>query len=348
MWAVLIAVLLSTAPGDGVGLAPGPGPASGPAAPTVPAAGEEPAPSEPEESALVSLGAILAAAGVLAAAGRPRGPAPGDGLGLRERPLVVFVPGHGNGPGDFDDLVALMDLGPDDHRVFDYRWAAESADPVHASQAAPIDDTADALNGYLAGIADGGRPVYLVGFSKGGAAVAELVSRWDAGTPPPVPGVVGAAMLDPPISGGLQGVVQSLGEVIGPIPDDGGYDPLHCRWKVFCEDTREHLGEEAGVEVMVLRNPKAGITNFDDRPEGLRIYDVPDEGRGPLAALAHNPFSYARRVAEAHEAVLHDPRVAECILSEMDLPGSCHIEAPRPPLARCGGSGGGGVPVLAD
>ena len=114
---------------------------------------------------------------------------------------------------------------------------------------------------------------------------------------------------------------------MGPIPDDGGYDPVDCRLFRGCVDHRDHLGERSGVEVVVLRNPKAGITSFDDRPAGLRVYDVADEGRGPLASVLHNPFSYPGRVAEAHDAVLHDRRVADCIRAEMRRPGSCRIPA---------------------
>jgi len=280
--------------------------------------------------------------------GRDDQPVPGEGLGLAEGPLVVFVPGHGNTLSDFDGLVDLMDLEPGEFRVFDYRWTVETADHAHASQAADIDSTADALNAYLAGVADGGRKVYLVGFSKGGAGIAELVSRWDHGIPPPVAGVVGAALLDPPISGGFQGVVQSLGFHVGPIPDDGGYNPVHCEGIGRCQDHRDHLGEGSGIEVLVLRNPKAGITNFNDRPDGLRVYDVPDAGRGPLDALVHDPLSFGSRVAEAHEAVLHDQRVADCILAEMAEPGSCDIPDSKPSIARSGGGSGGSAILMVD
>jgi hypothetical protein len=273
---------------------------------------------------------------------------PGDALGLTDRPLVVFVPGHGSGMDCFDDLAGLMELSPGDYRVFDYRWVEETPDPAHASQTADIDSAADALNAYVAGLAVD-QEVYLVGFSKGGATIAEMLSRWDDGVPAPVEEVTGAALLEPPISGGLHGTIQSLGRFVGPIPDDGGYSPVDCDWfGLRCTDNREHLGEAAGVEVVVLRNPNAGITTFDDRPEGLRVYDVPDDGRGPLESLLHNPLTYPVRMAEAHEAVLHDPRVAECILAEMASPGSCDIPAVRSPLARCGGSGGGGAVLMAD
>lgn len=347
MPALLITFVLAlTAPGDANRLAPDP------PEPTPPVTAPAQAPASPAEAPVLPIASILAAGAALAAGlrGRDDEPAPGDGLGLSGDPLVVFVPGHGNGPADFHDLVDLMDLGPDDYRVFDYRWTVETTDQVHASQAAGIDSTADALNAYLAGVTDGNRKVYLVGFSKGGAGIAELVSRWDDGAPPPVPGVVGAALLDPPISGGFQGFVQSIGKYVGPIPDDGGYNPMECDWLRRCHDNRDHLGDAAGVEVLVLRNPKAGITNFDDRPDGLRVYDVPDDGRGPLGALLHNPFTYSSRVAEAHDAVLRDQRVADCIRAEMAELGSCDIPGPgrQASLVRCGGGGGGGAILAAD
>ncbi|MBU1866196.1 MAG: alpha/beta hydrolase [Actinobacteria bacterium] len=323
MTALLLTVVMALAPGDATRLSPGPADTAAPTT-TVP---EAPAP-EPIETPIVPIASIIAAGIALAGTllGRKGKVAPGNGLGLSGDPLVVFVPGHGNAPEDFDGLIDLMDLEPEEYRVFDYRWGVPTTDPVHASQALGVGDTAAALNAYLAGVTDGDREVYLVGFSKGGAGIAEMVSRWDEGLPPPVPGVVGAALLDPPISGGFQGFVQSLGRYVGPIPDDGGYDPIECMFD-GCVDHRDHLGEGAGIEVLVIRNPKAGITNFDDRPDGLRVYDVPDEGRGPLAAFFHNPFSYSARVAEAHEAVLHDRRVAECIRAELTELGSCDIES---------------------
>ena len=346
MSALLLTIVMALAPpGDATRLAPDPVDVAVPPT-TVPAA----PPPEPLKTPLVPITSILAAGAALAAALRIRDDqsAPGDGLGLSEDPLVVFVPGHGNSPDDFDGLIELMDLEPEEYRMFDYRWTVETADRVHASQAADIDSTADALNAYLAGVTDGDREVYLVGFSKGGAGIAEMVSRWDDGAPPAVEGVVGAALLDPPISGSFQGTVQSLGFYVGPIPDDGGYSPKECILPGLCVDNRDHLGEGAGVEVLVLRNPKAGITNFDDRPDGLRVYDVADEGRGPLGAFLHNPFSYSARIAEAHDAVLHDQRVADCIRAEMAELGSCDIPAEQTSGTRHPGRGGRHSILLAD
>ncbi len=73
------------------------------------------------------------------------------------------------------------------------------------------------------------------------------------------------------------------------------------------------------------------------------MLDVPDEGRGPLASVIHNPFSYPMRVAEAHDAVLHDRRVADCIRAEMSDPGSCRIPAFTGAGAEGAAGSGGGV-----
>lgn len=321
-------VALGRVPGDGTRLAPDPEPDPGPV--SISEAGRVGEPLLPADDPLLPITVVGTAAAVLAAGLRRRtgaGLAPGDALALDPKPLVVFVPGHGStGSAVFDDLIDMMDLEPEDYAVFDYRWVAEDPDHVRASQEASIDGTADALNAFLAGLAALGRPLYLVGHSKGGAGIAELTARWDGGSPGRVEQVMGAALLDPPISGGLQGVLQSVGRFWGPLPDDGGYDPADCSWfGLRCTDTRDHLGEASDVEVLVIRNPKAGITNFDDRPEGLRIMDVPDDGPGPLAALLSDPFGYPSRVSEAHDSVLHDLRVAECIVEEMSAPGSCRI-----------------------
>jgi hypothetical protein len=345
---VLLAMVLAmSTPGDATRLAPDPAPSPPAGTRPVTPGPEPPIPVPlPPQAPVIPLAPVGAAVAALAAGlrrTRTGAPVPGDAAGLTGEPLVVFVPGHGNTREAFTGLAGLMELGPEDYRVFDYRWVVGTASHVHASQAAGIDGAADALNAYLAGLADGGRDLYLVGFSKGGAAIAEMLARWDGDAPGPVPGVIGAALLDPPIAGGFQGTVQSLGRAIGPIPDDGGYRPVRCDWTgLRCHDTREHLGRAAGVEVVVLRNPKAGITNFDERPNGLRIYDVPDDGPGPLAALAGNPFTYPWRTAQAHEAVLSDRRVADCIRAEMAEPGSCHIPRPAPGPGSTGGGGGGG------
>lgn len=240
-------------------------------------------------------------------------------------PIVIFVPGHGDGPAEevFADLIDQLGIDPASARFFDYRFASDAATAETASQEVGIDDAAKVLNAYVAGVAAGGRPVYIVGFSKGAVTVAEMLADWDDGHFAPE-GVIGAALLDPPMAVSLHGWLQSLGRFIGPIPDDGGYDPVNCAFAGFwCTDDRDHLGVASGVNVMVLRNPKAAVTNFGDLPEGLRVYEAPDEGPGFLDRLPRNPFEAMSRASEAHRAVLHDPNVAACIASELKALGSC-------------------------
>lgn len=325
MLLILLAAALLTepVPADGLRLAPDPSPPTTTAAVVVPAA--------PPGSPRVPLGTALAglAAGITAlavgAARRPRPQAQPTG-----EPLVVFVPGHGSHPAPvvFNHLVRLMGIDRSQARYFDYRWADGGAGHLQASRNATIDETADALAGYLAGLGESGRPVYLVGFSKGGAGIAELVSRWDRGEPAAA-GVRGAVLLDPPIAGGLHGLLQSLGTLWGPLPDDGGYQPVHCRL-TGCEDYRAHLGEASGIAVLVVRNPASRVANFSDIPPGLRVYDVNDGGPGLSSLLFTRPWALPGRISEAHNAVLHDPAVAACIVAEMRRPGSCTL----PPAAQ--------------
>lgn len=314
---------------SGPGLVPGepPPPIEGVPAPS-PAAPPE-GESDPA-AVLLGLGALMAA---LAARG------PGAALGLRppEDAVVVVVPGHGQGsPQDaFAGLVDLMGFDPEDVRGFDHRWVTGQHDPHTASQMSPIGPTAASLNAYLAGVGAEGRPIWLIGFSKGGATVAEMLAGWDHGMHRPPADVRGAFLLDPPIARGVHGALQSAGRVMGWIPDDGGYDPIECAFLRFgCHDHRDHLGEAAGVEVLVIRNPMAGITSFLDHPAGLRVVDAPDDGPGPWGQMLRNPFGLPGRIAAAHESVLTDPAVARCIVAEMHRPGSCELAVPRLPSLR--------------
>lgn len=303
-----------------------PGPAPGPSS-------EDPAAPEPGsdsdlDTALLALGVLLAG---LASA------APGAALGLRPPPghLVVFVPGHGqpHARQAFADMVKTMGLGEGDARYFEYGWVTGDADPVRASQRAPVGPAAGALNAYLGGLAAEGRPIWLVGFSKGGAVIAETIAAWDDGAYGPSQAVRGATLLDPPLARGVHGLLQSAGRLQGWLPDDGGYDPVECAFVLLgCRDRRRFLGDAAGVEVLVVRNPKAGITSFSDRPDGLRVLDAPDLGPGFWQQALANPLALPGRVVAAHHSVLSDPAVARCVVTEMWAPGSCAFGgAPSPP-----------------
>ncbi len=299
----------------------------------------EPIPASNQEHPVEPLPGILGMAGIAAAlaALQRRGDdlSPGSGLSLDPGPVVVFVPGHGQSHGSsaFADLIEYMDLDDDSVRHFDYRWVEGGTSASAASEAVLLDDAASALNAYLAGVAGDGREIYLVGFSKGGATVAELVADWDDGRWGPSGSVVGAALLDPPMARGKLGWLQSIGRFWGPFPDDGGYNPVGCTFLGHnCSDRRAGLGLNAGVEVVVIRNPKAGLTSFADHPAGLRVYDAADDGPTIWEQLATNPFALPGRISEAHEAVLHDRNVADCIVAELTS-GTCDLpergSAPR-------------------
>lgn len=323
----MVALVVASLWVGGLGLAPGDEPVPPAGTPDGPSEPSEPGPADPgiPPSFPAAMGLAALAAVLLA-----RREGPGAALGLRppDDALVVFVPGHGQGPARevFEDLIDLMGLDEADARFFDYRLAGGWPDPRASSQELSIEVAASSLNSYLGAVAAEGRPMYLVGFSKGGATLAHLIAGWDDGAYGPNAAVSGVALLDPPMASKVHGWMQSVGRFWGPIPDDGGYDPVDCSFLWFgCRDARDHLGEAAGVDVVVIRNPKSGITSFSDHPDGLRVYNAADEGRGFWEQLWSNPVALPGRVAEAHEAVLDDPSVARCLVSEMWAPGSCDL-----------------------
>lgn len=300
------------APGDALGLSPGDTnkPRRGPIRiPFAPASG-------------AGLGGAVIASAVLARR-RRTGLASGP-----QDPLFVYVPGHGGNPQGFDDLAKRIGVDGADVRVFDYRWAWPSDDPIEASQRATADDAADALSAYLAALGADGRPIYLVGHSKGGAVVTEVVGRWDEHPTIGVAAVVGAAILDPPISSGPLGLLQSLGWLHGNTADDGLFYPVRCGW-TGCRDIRDGLGQKSGVEVVIVRNPDAAFTNFRDRPDGVRVYDL-DDGGGGLLGRFPNIFAMWGRMGEAHNSVLHSDTVAACIAAEAKRVGSCRWPTSNP------------------
>lgn len=251
------------------------------------------------------------------------------GAGARRDPgpLFVYVPGHGGDPDGFDDLAKRIGVESSDVRVFDYRWAWASGDPVEASRWALTGDAADALGAYVAALGSEGRPIYLVGHSKGGAMITEVISRWDASPETGVDAVVGATILDPPIATGPLGLLQSIGWFHGNTADDGLFDPVRCGW-TGCRDIRDGLGERSGVEVVIVRNPDAVFTNFWGHPDGVRVYDLDDDG-GSMLGRFPDVAGMWKRMGEAHNSVLHNDTVAGCIASESRVAGSCRWPEPR-------------------
>lgn len=311
------------APGDALGLSPG--------ATTKPRRWPVRIPVAPASGA--GLGGAVIASAVLAR--RRRFGFAGDS----QDPLFVYVPGHGGDPRGFDDLAKRMGVDGEDVRVFDYRWAWPSNDPIEASQRATADDAADALGAYVAALGADGRSIYLVGHSKGGAVITDVVSRWDEHPAMAVEAVIGAAILDPPISSGPLGLLQSLGWFHGNTADDGLFDPIRCGW-TGCRDIRNGLGRDSGVEVVIVRNPDAGFTNFRGRPDGVRVYDL-DDGGGSMLGRFPNIFGMWSRMGEAHNSVLHSDTVAACIAAEVKQVGSCRWPTSDPPETSGSGRGRG-------
>jgi hypothetical protein len=300
-------------PAEGLSLLPAPRSpgASRPALPLPP-----PVPAAP-----ASVGIL--AAGAWAARDLRRG---------RREPLVVFITGYGSEAegAPFEAMIEMLGLPSGRVRTFDYRWVAPADAHPRAARQVDVDDLADGLQGYLSGLAETERPIYLVGHSLGGTTLAELVARWDRHPSLRVPEVAGAALLDPPIAGGPLGALQSSPRLLGLRPHDGGYDPIAFQWSRGWVDRREDLGLPSGVPVVVFRNPRAMVTSFWGRPKGLRVFDVTDAGPHPLLSLVPDGTSFprrlwrmGRRIGEAHTAMLNDRQVADCISQEMLQGGSC-------------------------
>lgn len=303
-------------PGDGLTLAPVHVEEGAPAL-VVPRSSPRPGPAMPP-----ALGTALLAAG--AAAGRRM-------MRRRRRPdddpVFVFVHGHGGTHTDFDDLIERMSLPPEQVRVFDYRYVWADPDEHTAALWAKTDRAAEALHAFIGAVGQEHDNVYLVGFSKGGAVITEMLADWDEQPRRSVRAVRGAALLDPPIATGAHGMLQRLGYFVGEVADNGGFDPSRCSW-LACRDVRSGLGSRSGVAVLAIRNPKAVLTNFRDLPPGLRVYDLADPG--PAAFSDPSDLSGAfRRMSEAHNAPLHSDEVAECLLAEASDPGSCGMRSAR-------------------
>ncbi|MBT8213260.1 MAG: hypothetical protein KJN71_08950 [Acidimicrobiia bacterium] len=353
----LIVALSSGAPGDALELTPGPAPApAAVATPTpprdAPAHGHPfPWPGDP------TLAGLMAAALALRATRRP------EDEGVGAAPLAVFVSGHGNETTDFDPLLTQMGLGSDEFVHFDWRATRLDLDHATASTHASVAEAAGDLHSLLQGLAASGRPIYLVGFSKGGATIAELLSWWDQDETLRVANVYGAALLDPPIADGFLGFLQSAGHAVGPVPDNGRFDTHRCD-KLGCRDVRDHLGAESGVELIIIRNPDAWVTNVRDRIRGVRMYDLDHDGGEhaarellgtdeyaghPLSELVGNVIQAGWRVVDAHNSVLAHPEVAQCLIAEIRRPGDCDetwAGGRRWPIYSGWISGGGGTPRL--
>ena len=315
---LLAAATTTTLPPPAAGLELTPGPPPRPAVvsrPLPPPTSSSLPPALPDLGFLTGVASALLAAVRDAAKSKRREVTPSAWGGVPADLNVVFVGGHGSElAGTFDEIIAALHLQSDQIHHFDYRWVESVDSHASATRDATNDEIVDGLNGFLAGLATTGQPIYLVGFSKGGAAIAGLLKEWDHHPQQAIDSVIGAAMLEPPISRGFVGWLQS--PPLSSFPNDGGYNPMECGVLSFfdCTDTRASLGRMAGVDVVAFRNSHSNITNFRDSPPGLRVYDfdMPEpSGEG------------IRYIGQAHADVLFSSAVAACLIDEMNQPGAC-------------------------
>jgi pimeloyl-ACP methyl ester carboxylesterase len=297
------------APGDGLGLDPVP-------AVVVPI--DLPEAPDPSSRSPVPLGvSALAAVGVL-----------GAGLVAERRrrrsmdPLLVLVHGNGGSAEGFDPLLEQLSIGSFDVVAFDWSTVTSAESSTAASRFASTEAAAAELDRLIRDLARDHGNIYTIHHSKGGAAGVAMISALDDGTRPPIDGYRGAALLDPAIAAGGLGTTQRIGSISASIPDNGGFDPIECGDN-GCRDRREHLGDASGVEVITIRNPDALVTSFRDRPDGLRVLDLIDDGKPSALWYWNNPRGLAARVSEAHGSVLKHWAVADCISAEVSRTGSC-------------------------
>jgi pimeloyl-ACP methyl ester carboxylesterase len=296
-------------PGDGLGLDPVP-------AAVLPVE----LPRSPNRSSRSSLPLGVGALGAVSALGA--------GLVAERRrrrsmePLLVLVHGNGGSAEDFDPLLDELSIETFDVVVFDWRTASAATTSMEASRVASTEAAAIELDELLRSLSEDHGNIYTILHSKGGAAGVAMIAALDDGTRPAIDGYRGAALLDPAIARGILGAVQRLGSISTYIPDNGGFDPVVCTSE-GCHDRREHLGVASGVEVIAIRNPDAVITSFWDRPEGLRVFDLVDDGKPSALWFWHIPPLFRYRVVEAHGSVLEHWAVADCISAEIAGGGRC-------------------------
>ncbi|MDA2978432.1 MAG: hypothetical protein O3B42_01525 [Actinomycetota bacterium] len=320
IWALAAVAVMSVptigvtevSPGDAIGLAPNPVVRSGTSS-----AG---ASSHGSPSGMFPVSLPFAGVAVLSAASlvytRRR----------NDEPLLVLVHGDGGSAEDFDYLIDEMNVDPTRIVSFDYSDVSGVGSSTSSSRTVSTASAADALDALLRDLAEQNSNIYSIHHSRGGAVGVEMIANIDEGSRPPIDGYRGASLLDPAIASGFIGELQSIGgssiPLLDRIPDDGGFNPIRCGLD-GCRDVREHLGHNAGVEVVAIKNPDAVVTNFEGAPEGLRTFELVDNKPSALWYFLVNPIFGAMRSSEAHGSVLADEHVAACIAAEIDEPGSC-------------------------
>jgi len=237
-------------------------------------------------------------------------------------PLFVLVHGNGGSASDFDDLLDALGADRSDAVAFDYRSVIDAKSSTDASRIADTAAAARELDALIRRLSVYSSNIYSLHHSKGGAVGVSMIASLDDGTRDPIDGYRGAALLDPAIASGWLGSLQRAGRFATFVPDNGEFDPIRCTVD-GCNDVRANLGERSGVEVIAIRNPDAVVTNFTDDPEGLRVYDLVDDGKSSALFAPFGLYGFQRRVREAHRSVLTSSVVAECVKAEVASPGGC-------------------------
>lgn len=240
-----------------------------------------------------------------------------------DEPFYVVVHGNGGSAGDFDVLLDRLGVTSDRVAAFDYLTVGGGSSSTEASRTASTERAAEALDELIRMLSVDHSNIYSIHHSRGGAVGVSMIGALDDGTRPPIDGYVGAALLDPAIGHGWLGRLQRMGGLSRLLPDNGGFNTERCT-DGSCRDAREHLGDASGVEVIAIRNLDAEVTNFRDRPDGLRVYDLNKDGGVPARFLIPiSPLLALTRIWRAHASVLSHEAVAECIEAEVAIQGSC-------------------------
>ncbi len=261
-----------------------------------------------------------------------------------DEPFYVVVHGNGGSAEDFEHLLGRLGVSSDRVVSFDYLDVGGGSNSTEASRTVSAERAAEALDQLIRDLSEDHSNIYSIHHSKGGAVGVSMIGALDDGSRLPIDGYVGAALLDPAIGSGWLGRLQRVGAMSTLLPDNGGFNTVRCT-DGECRDVRENLGVASGVEVIAIRNLDAEVTNFRDRPEGLRVYDLIHDGGLPARFMwPLSPLLVLHRAWDAHGSVLKHEAVAECIREEVEEPGSCVWNDGKlaTPIWSGGGGGGGG------
>jgi pimeloyl-ACP methyl ester carboxylesterase len=314
---VVLTISIPLTSGDVDGLSPGDGVALDPIpAVAVPLGLPEPPARGSSSTVPLGIGAVasitLMGAGVASERRRRRS----------MEPVLVLVHGNGGSAASFDPLLDQLAVEPFNVVAFDWRTTTPATTSTESSKVASTEAAAVELDKLLRELAQDHGNIYTIHHSKGGAVGVAMIAALDDGTRPVIDGYRGAALLDPSIAAGRLGALQRFGVFSKHLPDNGGFDPVTCSTD-GCRDRRDHLGEASGVEVIAIRNPDAVVSNFRDQPDGLRVFDLVDDGKPSALWFSGLPLVFASRVSEAHGSVLKHWSVADCISAEVVAAGSC-------------------------